>query len=269
MRTPTITIVTPSFNQASYLEQTIESVLSQGIDNLEYIIMDGGSTDGSVEIIRKYTRHLAYWQSQADGGQSAAIHEGFLRSTGQVLAWINSDDMYEPGVLREVQRRFSLNENLQMLYGDYSLLYADGRRVPKLKISYDFAICLYAYLMIPQPSSFWTHRLYDAVGGLNPAFHYAFDYDFFLRAGRYLRGSSGSIQHVPELWSLFRVHPESKSVSQQDGFRSEHRSICSQFGIAKNSNLRKLRQYYELARALYRFRAERGFVPLRKELGKA
>lgn len=264
-----ISIVTPSFNQGDYLEETIESVLSQGIHGLEYIIMDGGSTDQSVEIIRKYEKHLAYWQSKPDGGQTQAIIEGFKRSTGDVLAWINSDDHYDPGTLAKAQRAFSVDPGLELLYGDYTLLYSNGRRVPKPKISFDFNMSLYAFLMIPQPSAFWTRRLYTAVGGLNPQFQYAFDCDLFLRFGRHLQHRPEAIRHVQDLWTQFRVHGESKSVSQQALFLPEYEAILSQFGVPKPGMIREARRSYELLRTLWRFYSERGFVPLRKEAGKA
>lgn len=264
-----ISIVTPSYNQGDYLEETIESVLSQGIPGLEYIIMDGGSTDQSVEIIRKYEKHLAYWQSQPDGGQTHAILEGFRRSSGQVLAWINSDDSYEPGTLAKVKREFESDPQLQFLYGDYSLLFQDGRKVAKPKISFDFNISLLAFLMIPQPSSFWKRSLYDAVGGLNPRYQYAMDYDLFLRFGRHLKDHPNAIRHLQDLLAQFRVHEESKSVSLQARFLPEYEAIRTQFGVPARGLAFEVRRKLELFRALLRFRHERGFVPMRKEAGKA
>lgn len=264
-----ISIVTPSYNQGDYLEETIESVLSQGIPGLEYIIMDGGSTDQSVEIIRKYEKHLAYWQSQRDGGQTQAILEGFRRSSGDVLAWINSDDRYEPGTLAKVKREFEGDSQLQLLYGDYSLLYRGGRKVAKPKISFDFNISLHAFLMIPQPSSFWKRELYDAVGGLNPRYQYAFDYDLFLRFGKHLEDHPEAIRHLQDLLAEFRVHDESKSVSLQARFMPEYEAILAQFGVPARGVMREFRRSIELARALLRYYQERGFVPIRKEAGKA
>jgi glycosyltransferase involved in cell wall biosynthesis len=264
-----ISIVTPSYNQGDYLEETLESVLSQGIPGLELIVMDGGSTDQSVEILRKYERHLSYWQSQPDGGQTQAIREGFRRATGDVLAWINSDDRYEPGTLAKVQREFETHPQLELLYGDYSLVYPDGRRVAKPKISFDFNMSLHAFLMIPQPSSFWTRRLYEAVGGLNPRYQYAFDYDFFLRVGKHLEHRPEAIRHVQDLWSLFRVHGESKSVSLQERFMPEYEEILAQFDVPARGLMREVRKNFELFRTLRRYYQERGFVPIRKEAGKA
>lgn len=264
-----LSIVTPSYNQGDYLEETLESVLSQGIPNLEYIVMDGGSTDRSVSIIRKYEKHLAYWQSKPDGGQTQAILEGFRRATGHVLAWINSDDCYEPGTLARVQREFGQHPELELLYGDYSLIYPDGRKVAKPKISFDFAMSLHAFLMIPQPSAFWTRRLYDAVGGLNTRYQYAFDYDLFLRFGHHLRERPEAIRHVQDLWARFRLHGESKSVSLQDRFLPEYEQIMAQFGVPTRGPMREVRKNIQLFRTLLRYYQERGFIPLRKEAGKA
>ena len=264
-----ITVVTPSFNQAQYIEETIESVLSQGVQDLEYIIMDGGSTDGSVEIINKYAKYLAHWQTGKDGGQTEAIHNGFARARGEVLCWLNSDDKFEPGALALVEQEFAANPKLQLLYGDYTLLYSDGHEVPKPKVSFDFDICLHAYLMIPQPSSFWRAALYTRVGGLNPAFHYAFDYDFFLRAGYALREEPGSIVHVHKYLSIFRVHAASKSVSEMPKFKGEITQIWQQFGGSKYKSLQWLRSKYELMRCVWRFWAERRAIIYRKEKGKA
>jgi glycosyltransferase involved in cell wall biosynthesis len=264
-----ITVVTPSYNQGQYLEATIESVLNQGIQDLEYIIMDGGSTDGSVEIIKKYAKHLSYWQSVKDGGQTQAIMGGFERATGEVLCWINSDDRYEPGALALAEKEFKADPKLQLLYGDYTLTYPDGHEVPKPKVSFDFNICLHAYLMISQPSSFWRASLYKRIGGLNPEYQYAFDYDFFLRAGAELRNEPGSIKHVRKFLSKFRVHDASKSVSRVPLFEPELHRIKLPFGRSKYRPIRKIRTYFELCRCVWRFWDERRVFVYHKEKGKA
>lgn len=264
-----VTIVTPSYNQGSFIEETIDSVLAQNIPHLEYIVMDGGSTDNTVDIIRKYERHLTYWQSKPNEGQATSIKAGFARGSGEILGWINSDDLYERGVLSKMAELFEADLSAKLAYGDYSLLYPDGRLVPKPKISFDFEMCLYSYLMIPQPSSFWRRTVWDAVGGVNPKYHFAFDYDFFLRAASHLAGEPSAIRHVSDLWSRFRVHPSSKSVSQRGRFAAEHEQICRQFGIPDSALQRRTLQCYHLLRVLHRFHRERGFIPTRKEGGKA
>jgi glycosyltransferase involved in cell wall biosynthesis len=264
-----ITVVTPSYNQGQYLEATIESVLSQGIRDLEYIIMDGGSTDGSVEIIKKYAKYLSYWQSTRDGGQTQAIMDGFERATGEVLCWLNSDDRYELGALALAEKEFETDSKVQLLYGDYIVAYPDGREIPKPKISFDFNICLHAFLMIPQASSFWRASLYKRIGGLNPEYQYSFDYDFFLRAGYALRDEPGSIRHIQKYLSKFRAHDTSKSVSCIPLFLQENVRIKQPFGISKHRLIRQVRSKYELCRCVWRFWAERRVLVYRKEKGKA
>jgi glycosyltransferase involved in cell wall biosynthesis len=117
-----VTVVTPSYNQAQFLEETIRSVLLQGYPNLEYIIIDGGSTDGSVEIIRKYEKHLSDWVSEPDRGQSHAINKGFARATGEYIAWLNSDDVYEPGIIANAVAWFAEHPECDMIYSDCALV---------------------------------------------------------------------------------------------------------------------------------------------------
>ena len=126
---PKISVVTPSFNQAPFLEETIQSVLSQGYPDLEYIVMDGGSTDGSAEIIGKYADRLTDWKSAKDGGQADAIRTGFARATGEILCWLNSDDTIAPGTLRRIGEFFAANPDVDLVYGDLNLVTAEGKRL--------------------------------------------------------------------------------------------------------------------------------------------
>ncbi len=269
MSGPKISVVTPSYNQAAYLEQAIDSVLSQGMRDLEYIVMDGGSTDGSVEVIRRYAKHLTYWQSEPDGGQVKALSAAFRRCTGDICCWLNSDDLFMPGTLKKVRDRFREDGGLELIYGDYFLLQPDGRLIAKPKIAFDFEICLAVFLMIPQPSAFWTRRIYDAVGGLSSDYQFAFDYDLFLKIGRALKDRPDAIRHVHDYWSVFRVHDASKSVREVQGFHDEQKRIRSSFGLPRFRLSRKCVQYYHFVRTLIAFHRERGFVPTRKEKGKA
>lgn len=264
-----ISIVTPCYNAASFIEATIDSVLSQKGADYELLILDGGSTDGTVEIIKRYEKYLAYWHSRKDGGQSAAIVEGFSLSKGDVLCWLNADDYFMPGALEKVQREFKENAGLQVLYGDYIVLDENGRMEAKPKISYDFEICLLFYLMIPQPSCFWSRGIYDKIGGVNPNFQYAFDWDLFLRMGEALQGAPGAIQHVHDLYSVFRLHAESKSVSAQERFREERKQIQNQFEYYRNLKFKKLAKWVQIIRTISRYHRERGVIPTRKDARKA
>lgn len=262
---PRISVVTPSFNQGKYIERTIRSVLDQGYQNLEYIIIDGGSTDESVAIIRKYEERLAYWHSEPDRGQSDAIAQGFARATGDILCWINSDDYYHDGALSTAADVFSRDPEAAFVYGDYHCLYPNGELVLKKKVSFDFDICLYSYLMIPQPSAFWRRRAYFDVGGVDRSLHYVMDYDLFLRMGRRL-GRRG-FRHLRQPLSVFRIHEASKSVSCKERFAEEGRRITEPFMPSSASLIRFKRKYY-LAKCLAKFALERRFVPLRKDKAK-
>lgn len=258
-------LVTPSFNQAPYIEATIQSVLSQDAPGLQYIVLDGGSTDGSAEIIRRYGDRLAHWESAPDKGQSDAIHRGFQLGKGNILGWLNSDDTLEPGALERVARVFAENPEVMFVYGDYYCLYPDGRRVLKPKVSFDFDIALYAYLMIPQPSAFWRREAYEAVGGLNLDLHYAMDWDLFLRIGkRYPQ----QFVHLPVPLSTFRVHPESKSVSKRAPFSKEIRFVQGQF-CSDPRWWRKLKEKLYLLKIEWMYLTERGILILKKDQSKA
>ncbi len=258
-------IVTPSYNQANFIDDTIRSVLTQEGPRLSLVIMDGGSTDRSPEIIRSYADRLAYWESAPDKGQSDAIHRGFQHASGNILAWLNSDDTYEPGALARVARAFAEKPDTVLVYGDYYVLYPDGRKVLKPKVSFDFGVALYTYLMIPQPSAFWRREVYETVGGLNLDLHYSMDWDLFLRIGqRY----PGLIVHLPEPLSTFRVHAESKSVSKREAFRQENRFVREQF-TRDPRWLRKMKEKLYLAKIEWKYLTERGHLVLKKDRSKA
>ncbi|MBI1746434.1 MAG: glycosyltransferase [Acidobacteria bacterium] len=178
-----ISVVTPSYNQASYLEETICSVLDQGYPNLEYIIIDGGSQDRSVDIIKKYEQRLAYWVSEPDHGEADAVAKGFEKCNGEILCWLCSDDLFKPGVLGIINGIFANDPQLDLVYGDTEYLYPGGSTKIKKRISYDFNIMLYAFNLVPQPSAFFSRQAYQRAGKMDTSLHYAMDYDLFLRMG--------------------------------------------------------------------------------------
>ncbi|QWV93647.1 glycosyltransferase [Geomonas oryzisoli] len=189
---PRLSIVTPSYNQGDYLEECLDSVLSQGYPNLEYIVMDGGSTDGSADIIKKYEKHLSYWQSRPDGGHYRAVNEGFERATGEVMAWINSDDKYHPGALHLVGDAFRGCPEVEWLTGSPTLWDNEGYAAGFS--SEPPAWCREKYLrgevnapFIQQESTFWRRALWDKAGGLDPEFALAGDLDLWARFFRYAR----------------------------------------------------------------------------------
>ena len=262
-----ISVVTPSFNMAPYLEDTITSVVGNLRPDDEYFVIDGGSTDGSVEVIKKYARFLTHWRSHKDDGQSAAIHEGFQHSTGELLAWINSDDYYEPGSFHQAAEVFATRPGTVFVYGDYSVLYPGGRKVLKPKVSCDFNIMAYAYLMIPQPAAFWTREAYLQSGGLDMSLKLVMDLDFFLRISRNF--SPTQIHHLREPLATFRVHGDSKSVALKEGFSKETAHILPRYIPIRSDWQMKLLHYFYLAKVEMRFLIERGYLPLRKDNSKA
>ncbi len=204
---PKITIVTPSYNQAEFLERTILSVINQAYPNLEYIIIDGGSTDNSVEIIKKYESHLSYWISEPDNGQSHAINKGFNRATGVLLNWLNSDDVLYAGALKIMAHYYSEQPDKHVFYGDRIIV---DRNDNILGINEGASFKLWEsklYLKIPQETTFFTKEIYEKVGGLNNDLHYTMDADLWCRFFKYT-----SFVHIPFFIGAYREHDLSKSV---------------------------------------------------------
>lgn len=213
----TISIITPSYNQAPFLRQTIESVLSQAGDfDLEYIVMDGGSTDGTVEILKSYGDRIR-WTSQRDEGQSAAINKGFRHSTGQIVAWLNADDLYLPGALDTIAERFAARPDALWLIGEYQMIDEQGARIRRIHSTYkNFLIRHYSYRLLltenlcPQPSVFFRRSALDRLGFLNEKEFYVMDYEFWLRLGK-----NGDPIIVERPLSQFRFHAGSKTQNSQ------------------------------------------------------
>lgn len=220
---PRITIITPSFNQGDFLEQTILSVLNQQYPNLEYIIIDGGSTDHSVDIIKKYASKLAFWISEQDGGQSDALNKGFEMATGEVVNWLNSDDYYEPGALHIVGSAFS-NPSINAYCGI-------NRSFSLQKEAFSSGTDLYPHNLlktlglarIDQPETFFRKSCIDEIGFVNEGLHFVMDKDLWFRfLSRF--GMSGVLK-TSALLAHFRLHNASKTVSLQAQFIHETRRL--------------------------------------------
>ena len=204
---PKVTIVTPSFNQAKYLEQTIMSVLNQDYPNIEYIVIDGGSTDGSVEIIKKFQNRLAYWISEPDSGQSAAINKGFKHAMGQIFNWINSDDLLMPSAVKIAVHYLMENPDIGMVYGDRITIDERGNFLSMNRYpSYNARIFRH-HLRIPQESAFFRSELWSLVNGVDEDLKFCMDYDLFVKLSKITQ-----FRHIPFVLGSYRKHSLSKTV---------------------------------------------------------
>jgi glycosyltransferase involved in cell wall biosynthesis len=209
---PLVSIVTPSFNQARYLEETIRSVLAQDYPSIEYWVIDGGSSDGSREVIERYASRLAGWVSEEDGGQTDAINKGFARARGKYLAWLNSDDIYHPWAVTEAVAYLEAHPSVGLVYGDAHLIDETGRVTGKFAARQtDLARLRRGYVHIPQQSAFFRADLWHKVGPLDPSFYFAMDYDLWVR----LAGQA-EVRYLPHVWASFRLHGAAKTLTADE-----------------------------------------------------
>lgn len=204
-----VSIVTPSFNQGRFLEQTILSVLNQTYPHIEYLVLDGGSTDQSVGIIKKHESKLAYWHSREDRGFADAVSQGFQRSTGEILAYLNSDDLLAPDAVEKAVEALNQRPEAVMIYGNRVCIDEHGQLLyyrPNLPI---LARSPYIAMSIGQESCFWRREAYFKVGGINTHLQFAIDYDLFSRFARH-----GNVVHAGAVWGFFRRHESSKTTTQ-------------------------------------------------------
>ena len=235
---PRISVITPSYNQVEFLEQTIDSVLSQAYPNLEYIVMDGGSTDGSRAIIERYSDRLAYWVSEPDAGQSDAINKGFERATGEIFCWINSDDFLEPGALATVGAYFGTNPDWLAINGGCRLVnMVDGRPdlhgpVRKLDCPAKTAIEKWTQYWFAQQSTVWRRDLWERVGPLRRDLNLVMDLDLWRRFSNVT-----CIQPVPEILANYRFHDAAKCVADHRAVALEIFSLSTEGIVGGNSQL--------------------------------
>ncbi len=211
-----VSIVTPSFNQSAYLEQTIRSVLEQGYSDVEYIVIDGASNDGSVDIVKKYSPRLAYWISEKDSGQADAINKGLRCAKGDIVAWLNSDDYYLPGAIQSAVAAFESSPQAVMVYGNMLAVDQTGQTINQLRYRQLTLEDLLCFQIIGQPAVFIRRAAFEKAGGLDLDFHFMLDHQLWIKLA-----AQGPIVHVNETWAAARYHPLAKNRAQAPGFARE------------------------------------------------
>lgn len=231
---PRVSLVVPSFNQAKYLTSTLESILSQGYPNLELFVVDGGSTDGSVDIIKAFQKELTWWVSEPDSGQANAINKGFSRSSGEIMAWLNSDDLLLPGALFAIAKELNEYPECDVVYGQRILINEDGKDIGKWLVpNHDNNVIKYADF-IPQETLFWRRSLWDKAGAsLDESFQFALDWDLILKFVEH----KARFKVLNKFIGAFRFHPEQKTVAQisDTGFEEMERLRKQHAGLEYKS----------------------------------
>ena len=225
--TPLISIVTPSFNQVSFIGEALESVRLQNAENYEHLVIDGMSTDGTVDLLRKQATNRkqqnVFWISERDRGQSEALNKGFRQAKGEIIGWLNSDDRYRAGCFEYIVQAFKDNPEVDIIYGDYLMVDALGKVLRiRREIEFNAFVLLYhRILYIPTTATFFRRRVFEEDNWLDEALQYAMDLEFFVRLSK--RGYR--FKHIPQLLADFRMQPNSKTCSYPDRQRLEHRQV--------------------------------------------
>ena len=267
---PLVSIVTPSYDQGQFLEETILSVLDQDYPKLEYIIIDGGSTDGSVDIIRKYEDRLAYWVSEPDEGMSDGINKGWRQARGDILAWLNSDDTYVPGAVSIVVEFLNAHPEVDMVYGYVHITDRDGHTTQNIEPSTEFDLhrFIYSYFYLPQQTVFLRRHVLDKVGMLDTSLQYCMDPDLWSRIGMHF-----NVRGTPAYIANFRIHGTGKSHTPSLEWVQERYLVAKRYGGADNARPAALVLMYRWAQLLardfgadHRALLERDWVDLPGEL---
>jgi glycosyltransferase involved in cell wall biosynthesis len=219
---PLVSIITPSFNQARFLEATLRSVLGQDYPNMEYLVVDGASTDGSVEIIRRYADRLAWWVSEKDSGQSEAINKGFRRAHGEFVGWLNSDDIYLPGAVSSAIQVFQAHPEAGLVYGDAQAIDADGKPFNLMRAHQYTLTDLMAFDIICQPAAFMRRSVLEEAGYLNPAYQLLMDNLLWMCMAR-----KAPIVYTPQTWAAARYHDQAKNRTRGAAYGQEARRLIA------------------------------------------
>jgi glycosyltransferase involved in cell wall biosynthesis len=245
---PKISIVTPSYNQADFLERTILSVLNQNYPNLEYIIIDGGSKDGSVEIIKKYEKYISFWVSEPDNGQANALNKGFSIATGELVGWQNSDDIFLPYSFVNIANAYKQNKKFDLFFGNIVFLNGRDEIINDLRfVPFNYRSLLYEGTVLSNQAAFWKRELFEKYGFFNEKYQFCMDYEFWVRIGNHCK-----FYFVHEYLGGFRLHRTSKTSTIAKSGLQEHYSILEDKGIEYSSlQYRVFRLYYLFRRTLY------------------
>lgn len=240
-----ISVVTPSYNQGSFIEEAIQSVLKQKYSNVEHIIIDGGSTDNTIMIFNKYP-HLK-WVSEPDKGQSDALNKGFKKATGDLIAWLNADDYFLPGAFHKVTQLFTKNPSMDVIYGNCYFVDTKGNILIKGKeIAYDKGILFYVGCYIPSSGSFFNRNIFDEGFFLDIIFDITMDYEFFVRLSK----AGKQFMHLPEFLFCFRWHQENKSLNLIKR-RQERERVQQMWGIKLFHSPNWNQRYYNFMFRIY------------------
>ncbi len=224
---PRITVVTPSFNQGEFIEATLRSVLDQNYPNLEYLVLDGGSTDDSAAIIKRYAPHLTYWHSRKDAGQADALRTGFAMATGDILCWLNSDDIFLPGALRTVGALFRRHHRTDVIYGNRLVIDRDGKVIDRHIWPWHLmAAHWWTGQPLAQECCFFRRAIYQRVGGIDASKFFIMDYDLFFRMWR-----AGKFRKTMEFLGCIRQHETTKGTRHLDVWQRELGEARERFGL--------------------------------------
>ena len=213
---PLVSIVTPSYNQARFLEATLRSVLAQDYPSIEYLVVDGASSDGSVEIIRRYADRLTWWVSEKDSGQSEAINKGLRRSQGEIVGWLNSDDVYLPGAVSAAVAAFRSNPSAGLVYGDALAIDADGKSFNVMRARQYTLTDLMAFNIICQPAAFMRRSVLEQVNYLDPGYQLLMDNLLWMNMAQ-----KAPIIYVPQTWAAARYHDQAKNRTRGAAYGRE------------------------------------------------
>jgi len=253
---PKISIITPAFRHGNFIERTIQSIISQNYPNLEYIIQDGGSDDETIEVVKPYLSQLASFQSAKDRGQSHAINLGMSKSTGEILAWVNSDDILLPGTLKYVGEFFNKNPDVDVVYGHRLLINENDQQIGRWILPKHSDEILSWVDFVPQETLFWRRRLWRKVGEkIDESFQFAMDWDLLLR----FREAGARFYRIPRIIGGFRVHPDQKSSAQINNLGNEEMAYLRNrvlgfepSGVEIVSNIKKYLSQHRLEDAKWR-----------------